>query len=214
MKFNSQLDQDKWVLSVIGEKTDGFFVELGACDGLYYSNTLYFEQKGWSGICIEPNDIYFEKLKSNRKCYVSNSLISSEKNKQVEFILNNAASSINDNTIGPFTKSHGYKIVNKITSTLNDVLDFYNSPLIIDYLSLDVEGHEYEIIKNFNFDKYKFRCITVEHNEPHIGDELQIKIRTLLEKNGYLFVKGNDDIHNWNHGPIDDFYIYVFTPVF
>lgn len=211
MKFNSQIGQDRWVLSVIGEKTDGFFIELGACDGLYYSNTLYFEEKyGWNGICIEPNDIYFEKLKTNRKCYVSNSLISSEKNKNVEFILNDAISSINDNTIGPFTKTDNNIIVNKITTTLEDVLDLYNSPLIIDYLSLDVEGHEYEVMKNFNFDKYKFRCITVEHNEPHIGDMLQKSIRKLFKDNNYSFVKGNDNVHNWNHGPIDDFYIYNF----
>ena len=210
MSFYSQLEQDKWVLSIIGDKTDGYFIELGACDGLYYSNTLYFEKKGWNGICIEPNDLFFEKLKYNRMCHVSNDLVSSEENKIVEFILNDAVSSINDRTIGPFTLKNDYKVVNKYTTTLEKVLDKYNAPNIIDYLSLDVEGHEYEVIKNFNFDKYIFRCITVEHNEPHNGDELRKKIRLLLEEKGYKFVKGNDDVHNWNHGPIDDFYVYNF----
>jgi hypothetical protein len=79
---------------------------------------------------------------------------------------------------------------------------------VIDYLSLDVEGQEYNILRTFPFDKYKFRCITVEHNAPHIGPKQQMLIRDLLENNGYKFVKGNDDVNNWGHGPIDDFYIY------
>ncbi len=77
--YNSQIGQDKWVHSVLGNKENGFFIELGACDGLYYSNTLFFEkQLGWGGICIEPNDLYFDKLKSNRACKLSNALVYSE----------------------------------------------------------------------------------------------------------------------------------------
>jgi hypothetical protein len=60
------------------------------------------------------------------------------------------------------------------------------------YLSLDVEGSEYDILKTFDFDNYKFRCITVEHNEPHVGPEIQMKIRGVLESNGYKYVSGND----------------------
>jgi hypothetical protein len=50
--------------------------------------------------------------------------------------------------------------------------------------------------------------MTVEHNEPHQGPRQQMLIREILENNGYKYVKGNDDIHNWGHGPIDDFYIH------
>jgi hypothetical protein len=75
-------------------------------------------------------------------------------------------------------------------------------------VGLDVEGHEYEIIKNFDFTKYRFNCITVEHNEPHVGPLMRNKLRIILETNGYIFVKGNDDLLGWNHGPIDDFYIH------
>lgn len=209
MTFYSQLGQDQWVLSQLGQKKNGFFVELGACDGLYYSNSLYFERNlEWDGICIEPNDNYFQQLKMNRKCFISNELVSSENDVKVEFILDKAVSSINDETKGPFTTNNGTNIVMKTTYKLDTILDKFNAPRIIDYLSLDVEGNEYEILRTFNFDKYKFRCMTVEHNSPHIGDTLQKKIRELLTTNGYRYIKGNDDVHNWNHGPIDDFYIY------
>jgi FkbM family methyltransferase len=211
MSYYSQIGQDKWVHSILGNKSNGFFIELGACDGLYLSNTLFFERTlGWKGICIEPNDNYIAELHNNRTCIVRNELIYSEMGVEVDFTLNHTASSIidvNDNNC-PFTDINSSKSVKKMTTTLSNVLDTTNAPSIIDYLSLDVEGQEYNILSTFPFDKYKFRCITVEHNAPHIGPKQQMLIRGLLEKNGYTYVKGNDDVHNWGHGPIDDFYVY------
>jgi hypothetical protein len=110
------------------------------------------------------------------------------------------------NTAGPFTKSD--KMVKKRTTTLGALLDKYRAPSVIDYLSLDVEGHEYSILSTFPYDKYKFRTLTVEHNAPHVGPSEQEKIRILLESKGYRYIRGNEDIHNWGHGPIDDFYIW------
>jgi len=205
--YNSQIGQDKWVNSILKNKKEGYFIELGACDGIYFSNTLFFEKYlGWNGICIEPNDNYIESLYRNRSCNISNELIYSEEGHEVDFSLCESTSSIVDQNIGPFTKIN--RIVKKKTKTLMNILNEFNAPSIIDYLSLDVEGQEYNILKTFPFDKYKFRCITVEHNAPHIGPKQQILIRELLENNGYKFEKGNDDVNNWKHGPIDDFYIF------
>ena len=64
---------------------------------------------------------------------------------------------------------------------LNDLLKEYSAPLEIDYLSIDTEGSEYEILKNFDFEKYSFKVITVEHNNT-VNKTL---INELLEKNGY-----------------------------
>lgn len=209
MSYHSQIAQDKWVHSVLGDKSDGFFIELGACDGLMCSNTLFFERTlGWNGICIEPNDNYFKELVNNRKCIVNNSLVYSEEGVEFDFSQCHMTGGIIDENIGPFTSAAKEYLVKKVTTTLSNVLDSSNAPAIIDYLSLDVEGQEYNILRTFPFDKYKFRCITVEHNEPHIGNEHQMLIRALLEKNGYTFVKGNDDVQNWGHGPIDDFYVH------
>lgn len=205
--YHSQIGQDKWVHSVLGDKKEGFFIELGACDGVELSNTLFFERElNWNGICIEPNDDYFLKLTQNRKCHTVNALAYSEAGHEVDFSLCQAASGVLDENVGPFTTKN--RVVKKTTTTLSKILDDCNAPSVIDYLSLDVEGQEYNILKTFPFDKYKFRCITVEHNEPHVGPTQQMLIREILEKNGYKFVKGNDDVNNWSHGPIDDFYVY------
>lgn len=203
--YYSQIAQDRWVHQLLGDKP-GYFVELGACDGIRYSNTLFFEQTlGWDGICIEPNDIFFKELSKHRRTNICNDLVYSEGDIDLEFSLCGEVSGVIDENIGPFTTRAN--IVTKKSVTLESVLDRFKAPRVIDYLSLDVEGQEYNILRTFPFDKYKFRCMTVEHNAPHIGDVQQMKIRTLLELNGYTYVRGNDDVHNWGHGSIDDFYI-------
>lgn len=204
--YKSQVGQDAWVHSILGDKRNGYFVELGASDGIYLSNTYFFEKVlGWNGICIEPNPKYYSQLESNRTSHISNYCVSSINDKDLEFALCGHASGTTI-TAGPFTKSND--IINVKTKTLDSILLSFNAPTIIDYLSLDVEGHEIEVLKNFPFDKYIFNCITVEHNEPHTGPKMQKDLRELLTSNGYIFVKGNDDVHNWGHGPIDDFYIH------
>ena len=56
MKFYSQCGQDKWAYeNLFKNKNDGFFIEIGADDGIHFSNTKFFEDLGWNGICIEPS---------------------------------------------------------------------------------------------------------------------------------------------------------------
>ena len=143
----------------------------------------------------------------NNSCEQRNKFINNETDKISLIInyLNRENNFLIDENVGPFTSKKHF--VKKVTKTLEEVLNSVNAPTVIDYLSLDVEGHEYSILSTFPFDKYKFRCMTVEHNEPHQGPTQQMLIREILEKNGYKYVKGNDDVHNWGHGPIDDFYI-------
>jgi hypothetical protein len=69
---------------MLRSKRNGFFVELGACDGLYLSNSLYFERSlGWKGILIEPNDNYFAQLQRNRACHTCNDLVFSKEGERV-----------------------------------------------------------------------------------------------------------------------------------
>jgi len=204
--YTSQIGQDEWVHSVVGNKSNGYFIELGASDGVFLSNSFFFEKVlGWNGICIEPNPEFSTKLTQNRNCHICFSCVSNLDDREVEFAIDGHTSGAVE-TAGPFTH-----INNKIkvkTKTLYSILKLYNAPKVIDYLSLDVEGQEYEIIKDFPFHEYRFNCITVEHNEPHTGPEMRMKLRTLLTEKGYVFVKGNDNKLGWPHGPIDDYYVH------
>lgn len=209
--YFSQIGQDRWVHSVLGNKTNGFFIELGASNGEYISNTLFFEKSlGWNGICIEPNPRFHTELAANRHCHISHACVSSEDDQLIEFAVCEHASGATS-TPGPFANNN--EVIKVGTKTMKSILTQFNAPSVIDYLSLDVEGHEYEVLKYFPFSDYTINCITVEHNEPHTGPKMRNDIRALLQANGYIFIKGNDDVERWGHGPIDDFYIHSSVKV-
>jgi FkbM family methyltransferase len=213
---SSQLGQDLWVIDTLNFKNNGYFVDLGALDGLTHSNTLMLENKyNWSGICVEANPYVFPKLSSNRQCMCVNSLLDSEDNKIREFHCADELSFVeNPNRAIPLEQlkillknnKMEYHSVFMKTRSISKVLEIYNAPYVIDYLSIDIEGMEYDILKTLSFDDYHINLITVEHNEPHIGSSYRSKIRKLLEQNNFEFIKGNDDIHNWGHSSIEDFY--------
>jgi FkbM family methyltransferase len=190
----SQLGQDLAVVQYYQNKRDGFFVEIGASDGINLSNTYLLETKyNWRGICVEPIPSVFTKLCRNRpKSTCSNKAVYSESDKQVTFDIAHEADVLSGITC--HIDKHA-ALVNKnktqimvTTITLNDLLTSCNAPLFIDYLSLDTEGSELEILKSVNLQKYTFGLIDVEHN--HI-EPRRSEIKTLLLANGYNYVREN-----------------------
>lgn len=213
---SSQLGQDIWVIDSLNFKRNGYFLDLGALDGATDSNSLMLEMKyGWNGICIEANPDVFPMLSSNRDCMCVNALLDSDEGEIKTFHCANELSYVeNDNRSMPLEelkkllikRNIAYKSVKMKTRTISKVLEIYNAPYVIDYMSIDIEGKELDVISTFPFDDYHINTLTVEHNAPHIGESYRMKIRKILEDNDFVFVKGNDDIHGWKHGPIEDFY--------
>jgi hypothetical protein len=76
------------------------------------------------------------------------------------------------------------------------MLNKFHAPKIIDFLSIDTEGSEFEILKNFDFNTYKFRVICIEHN---YNSKVRKKISMLLKKNmynqGFICLTGHDDFY-------------------
>lgn len=197
----SQLRQDLVVLSYLQFKRDGFFVEFGAADGLKLSNTYLLEsQFSWTGILAEPARTWHRSLGLNRRCHIDHRCVWNESNKSLNFFerdfkecsglqLSKKGSGISD-----FLLMKKYKVT---TVTLNDLLEEYSSPKIIDYLSVDTEGSEFEILSSVNFDKYIFRFISCEHNFS-LNRE---KVFQLLNARGYLRILQI-------YSEFDDWYIY------
>lgn len=79
-KYYSQAGQDKWVVeNVFDHKTGGYFLDIGAYDGVRYSNTFWLEKNlGWSGLCVEADADTFQKLQSNRQCLCKNACVGLE----------------------------------------------------------------------------------------------------------------------------------------
>ncbi len=199
----SQLGQDLEVIKSYNYKENGFFIEIGANDGIYFSNTHLLEtQYKWNGICCEPIPINFKKLVKNRPnsiCY--DKAVYNVSGLTLNFdIINHwdVLSGISDH-IDP-NKSYTDNDKNTIqvqSISLLDVLTNANAPLFIEYMSLDTEGSEFEILKNFNFEKYTFGLIDVEHNyiEPR-----RTEIKNLLLSKGYIYKGENqwDDMYKHN----------------
>jgi len=184
----SQLGQDLWVIEQTGAKRNGFFVEFGATDGVRLSNTWLLETEfDWTGICAEPNPVMFEQLRANRRCITSSACIGGVSGQEVEFILADAFGGIADYAMADHHAQRrddfrrDGKTMRVTTVSLEDFLIAHDAPRKIDYLSIDTEGSEYEILRHFPFDQWSIRLITVEHNRTPMREN----IRQLLEPLGY-----------------------------
>lgn len=188
IKSYSQEAQDLKVLLHYKIKKNGYFLEIGASDGIKFSNTYLLEKNyNWSGVCVEPIKDDYEKLIVNRSCHCSNLAVYKESNLDLEFDIceYNLFSGLNKH-INTFSNQPIKEKVIVKSITLNDLLEKYNSPLFIEYMSLDTEGSEYEILSVFDFDKYKIGLIHVEHNFEEPKRQL---IKELLLKNGYKYIR-------------------------
>jgi len=197
-KFNyfSQHKQDKFVYeNFFKKKKNGVFVDIGAHDGISYSNTLFFEQYlNWTGICIEPMPSVFSKLVKNRSCICVNGCIANFNGKE-EFLLISGYSDMLSGLMSHYHQKHIDRIDREIllyggSKKLIEV-DCYKLETIlkkygiskIDFLSIDTEGNEFSILQSIDFNCIDIDVITVENN---YRDK---KIRDLLEKNGYDFIR-------------------------
>jgi FkbM family methyltransferase len=204
----SQLRQDLNVLEHYKFKKAGYFVDIGASDGISLSNTYILEKDyDWRGICVEPILSDFIKLTGCRnKSICVNKAVYNTSNLKMKFAVKhfNMCSGLVetmddavtiDNKVYDRSVNHDLKeIIDVYTVTLNDLLNNCNAPKYIEYLSLDTEGSELEILRSIDFNTYKFGVIDVEHNfvEPRRSE-----IRTLLEKYGYKFNKENNFDDNY-----------------
>lgn len=201
----AQLGQDLWVLARSGHKRGGFFVEFGATDGVRLSNTWLLEQRhGWQGICIEPNPRMFTRLQANRRCTTASLCIGARSGETVRFVL---AEEYGGRVDDMAADMHGDKraayaadpanVVSFETVSLHDALTQLGAPRDIDYLSIDTEGSEYDILAAFPFDRWNIRLITVEHN----FSAMREKIRALLEPLGYVRTEAQWDDWYEKHEP-------------
>ena len=166
----SELNQDIFVLDRLNFKKNGYFIDLGAADGVELSNTYLLEKKfNWRGVLCDANSFYEKNLKQQRSQPIENRVIY-DKNTKVKFseimfpMLSSISSFASSDKHKKMRKK--YLVKNKVKETISvkTFLKKYKCPRTIDYLSIDTEGSEYRILKAFDFKKYKVNVITVEHN--------------------------------------------------
>ena len=196
VRFYSELGQDKWASeSVFPGVKDGFFVDVGSGDGTIWSNTKALEEKGWHGICIDP----FPKNMQDRTCQIFREVVFSQSGKQLKFWAPQHSfwSGIPE-TLDPASKElmeqEEPQFTEFTTVTLGDILERAKAPRFINFMSMDIEGGEFEALKGFPFDKYKIGALAIEHGfrEPKRSD-----IKALMENHGYkrLYSLVQDDLY-------------------
>lgn len=184
---HAQLFQDLFVAYVLQAPAQGFFCEFGATDGVLLSNSCYLEhQLGWTGICAEPARGWHADLRRNRpNTLIDTRCVWSASGEQLQF----KETPIREHsTIGSFANADGHSrkrtdaqtyVVETIS--LNDLLHEHEAPSNFDYLSLDTEGSELEILRALDFTRFRPRIITVEHNYTAARND----ILALLQGHGY-----------------------------
>jgi FkbM family methyltransferase len=185
-KSHSQIKQDIFILSQTGFKRHGFFVEFGATDGIFLSNTYLLEREfGWTGILAEPATRWHRALHENRQCFIDTKCVWRDTGgilpfNEVEDGELSTISQYSDGDVHKEARKRG-KIYDVETISLLDLLNKYNAPKNIDFLSIDTEGSEFEILSTFDFDQYSFSFIVCEHG----FTESRPKVQALLKSRGY-----------------------------
>lgn len=200
-EYVSQVGQDQWAIEeVFNFKKNGYFVDIGAAEGVHISNTYVLEKHlQWQGICIEANPVWFKDLVANRSSINVNACLDYT-NHEVDFRCDRGLLSgiVDDDTDNGKTHQVTDSGILKLqTRTLEQVLDECNAPRVIDFLSIDVEGAEHRVFRDFPFHKYTFLAMVIERPVPSLNRQLQ--------ENGYVFVK---------NGRYDSFYVHPSIPNF
>lgn len=188
MRSQAQLFQDLLVVFLLQGKRQGFFVEIGATNGVDLSKTLILERDfQWTGILSEPACGWHAALKANRRVSMDFRFVWSKSGEQLEFKETEMRelSTLSRLADRDFNRDARAKGVTYLVDTisLDELLSEYKSPSEIDYLSIDTEGAEFSILQAFDFSRYDIKIITVEHNYVEPTRE---QIKQLLAANDFI----------------------------
>lgn len=175
-------------------KHNGVFIDIGAHDGVSFSNTLFLErQLGWTGIAVEPLPDVYARLSENRRCLKINGCISATPG-MARFYKITGYSEMLSGLVDQYDPRHSERIKREIEIhggdieeievmcyRLNSLLEEYHFRFV-DYLNIDVEGSEYDILRSIDFQAVDIGVCGIENNYR------DYRIPKLMKANGFHFV--------------------------
>jgi FkbM family methyltransferase len=181
---------DRWLFRGL---RGGFFVDIGAHDGVSYSNSFYFEKvRGWKGICIEPNPDVFAQLAQNRQCAVLNCCVSGRTG-TVPFLKISGYSEMLSGMVESYDPEHRRRVEQELqqfggsrevipiqTRRLNDIAAEFGCSEIT-YLSIDTEGSEFAILQSIDLARLFVHALTVEYNFDHV----KTRMVAMMQEKGF-----------------------------
>lgn len=197
MHYTSHTGQDRWVVELLQGKRGGYFLDFGGFDDLMTSNTFFLEKfLGWSGIMVEPNPRPYASACAVRSCITVNCALWGESRQSLEFANAHGLSAImqfvDGDSNAALRKSIAKEMLRVDTINPTELLDRFSAPHLIDYMSLDVEGAELEVLRALDLGKYRIALMSIEHNHDQTKRQL---IRDHLCLHGYVAIDHrNDDL--------------------
>tara|TARA_X000001036_G_scaffold437797_1_gene484006 strand:- start:1007 stop:1714 length:708 start_codon:yes stop_codon:yes gene_type:complete len=188
---------DTLILNIFKNEKNGFYVDIGCGHPIKNNNTYLLNKRGWKGINIDLDSDNIDLFNIYRKKDYNQSVAISDDSKEVDLFFYHSKSALNTiNKKNADYQNAKYSLVKKIkTITLNEVLEnsFFKNRKI-DFLSIDVEGSELSVLKNFDFAKYEPKVIVVEFLDLSLN-KLEIKnlqILKVLESEIYKLLEGKN----------------------
>ena len=201
----SQHGEDIWLDEYFQRKVDGYFVEVGAYDGVVLSNTFFFEtSRNWTGVLVEPDAVNAESCKARRarsktfQCAAARPGVSSINFTQVQaggVYSTTSLNQIHERRIAEYGLKHTTTTVP--AQTLDQILELAGAPRgDIDLVSIDVEEAEMDVLSGFSLLKWRPTIVVIESN----SSTRQPDIRDYFVRNGYAYLRSI---------AVNDFYVPV-----
>ena len=205
--YYSQFGEDRLLDKLFRGKRQGFCVEVGANNGVDGSTTLHFEQLGWDCILVEPNPTLCREIRGTRKARLFECAASSESGTATLHVAVGAEQSHAVSALGDERKSaqilkeHGFRTepVEVPIRRLDEILDEAQPTDGIDFISIDVEGHELELLKGFSLDRWRPVVLIIEDNSP----VWESAVSDYLKTHGYV---------RFRRTGVNDWYAHVSRP--
>jgi FkbM family methyltransferase len=188
--YYAQYGKDELLNNLIfNNKKNGFFIDVGANDGISINSTYFLEKHlEWSGICIEPLERRYLELINNRPRSICLNKALYNKNGSISFrdvsgypeMLSGIEECYNDThkqRIAHESSFDNTKVITIECINFDKLIEDYNVKKI-NYLKIDTEGSEFEILKSLNFEKVDIEVIDVENN-------YNIDYASFLKSRGY-----------------------------
>ena len=192
---------------IFKNKKEGFYLDIGAQHPISNNNTYILFKRGWKGINIDLDKKNIDLFKIARPDDFNLNYAISDTEKEVDLFFYHDSSPINtlSKKVSNFQKANVSQVKKIKTTTLDNVLDEISPQHRIDFMNIDVEGYEEQVLKGFNINKFKPYVISIEYLDLEMN-KLELTnndINNLLNSNLYqFFIKNDYYFVNWLHGDL------------
>jgi FkbM family methyltransferase len=198
--FHAQFGEDRILSKIFSTRSTGVCVEVGANDGINDSMTLYFERMGWTCVLVEPNPSLCEAIRRDRRALLFECAASATSGATILNVAEGAdrahgVSSIGDSTVArERIERYGFtsRPIEVATRRLDDILEDAGVQAPLDFVTIDVEGHELDVLRGFSLALWRPSVVILEDNSQF----LDRRVRHHMRESGYLPIR-RTGVNDW-----------------